>query len=142
MKKREIVLILIASGILGFFTSYYRHHKPLDKDIVQLGEDVRQVFHQPVTFVKQLKNAPDAGRKIFKEFCATCHAEQPVIDIRAPRIGDKVIWSALSKQGLPTLLKVTIVGRGAMPARGGCFECSDAQLTETIQYILQNSTQK
>ena len=137
MKKREMVLIFIVSGMLGFLTSYYFHHKPLDKDIEQLGEEVRQVFHQPVTFVKQLKNDPDAGRKIFKEFCATCHAEQPLIDIRAPRIGDKAIWSALSKQGFATLLKVTIEGRGAMPARGGCFECSDAQLTETIQYILK-----
>ena len=138
MKRGVIILILVMSGVIGFITSYYQH-KPIDENIQKLGEEVRQVFHEPVTFVKQLKNDPDAGRKIFKEFCATCHGDPPYIEIRAPRIGDKIIWEALKKQGFATLLKVTIDGRGAMPARGGCFECSDQQLSETIQYILKNS---
>ena len=108
----------------------------LERHLVEQEMMIQQLVYQ-----FEQEYGPDAGRKIFKEFCATCHAEQPLIDIRAPRIGDKAIWSALSKQGFATLLKVTIEGRGAMPARGGCFECSDAQLTETIQYILKNSAQ-
>ncbi len=138
MRKTTIVLLLILSGVLGFVFSLYMH-RHIDKESQMIGEQVKQTFHQPVTFVKQLQDDPDAGRKIFNEFCATCHNQQPIINIHAPRIGDKKIWQALSKQGLSTLLKVTIDGRGAMPARGGCFECSDQQLTETIQYILKQS---
>jgi len=38
---------------------------------------------------------------------------------------------------MDTLLKMTIQGVGAMPARGGCFECSDGQLKEAIIYMLK-----
>jgi cytochrome c5 len=41
--------------------------------------------------------------------------------------------------GLDILLNITVNGVGAMPARGGCFECSDEQLRTTIRYILDHS---
>jgi cytochrome c5 len=134
MKKSIIILLLMISGMLGLMLSMYTHR---DRSV---NKDIAHVFHSPVSFVKQIQNDPDAGRKIFNEFCATCHNQQPIIDIHAPLIGDKRIWQALSKQGMPVLLKVTVDGRGAMPARGGCFECSDEQLRAAIQYILKQST--
>lgn len=138
MKKRAkiilIVLLMGISGLCGLLFSLYQH-KP-----AQINETQEiKTFHSPVTFVKQLKDDPEAGRKIFKEFCASCHAIQPMIDIKAPRIGDKKIWEALNHLGMSTLLKMTIQGKGAMPARGGCFECSDEQLREAILYILEQN---
>ena len=62
-----------------------------------------------------------------------------MIDLRVPRIGDQKAWRALRAQGVSVLLNMTVKGLGAMPARGGCFECSDEQLGETIQYILDQS---
>lgn len=138
MQKILVVSILMLSGILGFCLSLYQHRNSnLPADL----PDVRtvQTSHSPVTFVKQIEGDPHAGEKIFKEFCASCHAKTPIIDIKAPRIGDKKIWKALNQIGIPTLLKITIKGVGAMPSRGGCFECSDEQLRESIQYILKNS---
>lgn len=138
MRKTTIFLLLILSGLLGFLFSWYMH-RSTDKDVQEIAVQVKQTFHQPVTFVEQLKGDPDAGRKIYNEFCANCHNQNPVINIRAPRIGDKKTWAALSQLGFPVLLKITIDGRSAMPARGGCFECSDEQLSETIKYIVKNS---
>ena len=45
----------------------------------------------------------------------------------------------MSSLGMPVLLKLTIDGKGAMPARGGCFECSDEQLMDVIKYIVSQS---
>jgi cytochrome c5 len=137
MKLSRAIIIsctLMISGIMGFGLSLYRHKLAGKKEVL-----VIQTFHYPALFVSQLKNDPDAGRKIFKEFCTVCHAKEPQIDIKAPRIGDKAVWKALQKLGKNKLLKMTLEGVGAMPARGGCFECSDEQLAETIQYILNQS---
>jgi cytochrome c5 len=130
-----IILILFISGLLGLIVSFYFHQQPEP----QADFPVIQTFHAPVTFVKQLAGDRDAGRKIFNEFCSACHAKNPVIDIKAPRVGDRKGWKAPSQLGISTLLKITISGAGAMPARGGCFECSDEQLRETIQYMLDKS---
>ncbi len=131
--KRVIVLfILIGSGLCGFLFSLHLHHAettlPTDTTI--------ETFHYPALFVKQLAGDPLAGEKIFKEFCASCHSPQPLIDVKAPRVGDRKAWEIRRKLGMDALMQITLHGIGAMPARGGCFECSDAQLRATIQYIL------
>lgn len=128
------ILLLAISGLLGFVLSLYVHGTRIPQE-----PQVIQTFHYPATFVKQLHGDSKAGEKIFKEFCGACHNKKPVIDIHAPRIGDKKIWQGLQQVGMSTLLNITIKGAGAMPARGGCFECSDEQLRSAIQYILDES---
>lgn len=142
IKRILIVLLLVTSGLAGFIFSLHHNQNNSVSSEQEIPNDVRviQTFHYPATFVKQLEGDKEAGRKIFQEFCSACHANPPKIDIRAPRIGDKKTWNQLKKSGVPVLLKITIDGAGAMPARGGCFECSDSQLQETILYILKKSS--
>jgi cytochrome c5 len=136
MNTARVMIILLLSGLLGFLLSVKLHQtKPLDRNAVQ----TIQTFHFPALFVKQLAGDPAAGKKIFKQFCAACHSPQPVIDIHAPAIGDKHAWKLRRKLGVNQLLAITIEGAAAMPARGGCFECSDDQLRQTIHYILTAS---
>jgi len=141
MKKHRqqqlIIFVFFLSGLLGFIFSLYMHRGSPQQQKTDI--EIIQTFHYPALFVKQLEGDPSAGRKIFKEFCAACHDKQPQIDVRAPRIGDQKAWQARRQWGVSTLLKMTINGVGAMPARGGCFECSDEQLQETIQYMLKQN---
>lgn len=132
MKKFFIIFTLLISGLSGFLLSLHFHRH----------QEVRTIetYHYPATFVKQLQGDPEAGKKIFFEFCAACHSESPAIDVNAPRINDKAKWDVYRDLKMPTLLKLTIQGSGAMPARGGCFECSDAQLEMAIQYILSSAS--
>jgi len=123
------------SGIAGFLVSLYQHRSTNSlRDVQQI-----ETYHYPATFVRQLQGDPAAGEKIFKQFCTSCHGNPPIIPIKAPRIGDKKAWEIRRKMGMQTLMNLTIMGVGAMPARGGCFECSDTQLRETILYILSRS---
>lgn len=130
-----IVFIMLLSGLFGFVTSLYMHRSP---NSLPLNNDAQviQTFHSPATFVKQLIGDPEAGKKIFREFCSSCHGKEPLININAPKIDDTKKWKSLKNLGMDHLLDITIKGVGAMPARGGCFECSDEQLRETINYIL------
>lgn len=136
-----IIGALIVSGLSGFFISLILHSGNVMPGPAGMTSDVQliETFHYPTTFVKQLKGDPEAGHKIFNQYCVSCHGNPPVIDIEAPRIHDKKAWKTREKMGMQTLMKLTTTGVGAMPARGGCFECSDAQLRETIQYILRES---
>lgn len=132
----KIFLILFISGLAGFVVSLYRHApSPMLDPHVQTIE----TFHYPVSFVKQLQGDPAAGKKIFRQFCMTCHGHPPIIAIQAPQIGDQKAWAARRNLGMKTLLDITVKGIGAMPARGGCFECSDQQLIEAIHYILKQT---
>jgi cytochrome c5 len=125
------VIILIISGASGFSVSWYHNiSSPAP------ATPATQTLHYPTVFVDQLKGDKQAGEKIYIEYCSSCHNSPPVIDVKAPLVTDKKAWLLRRQQGMATLLKNTINGKAAMPARGGCFECSDEQLRATIQYML------
>jgi len=134
-KHLFVFFVLLLSGILGFMFSLYLHGGAFSRRVSSSVQTI-QTFHYPALFVGQLKGDPLAGKKIFQEFCVACHAKEPRIDVHAPRIGVSSDWKFRRSRGMPILLKTTINGVGAMPARGGCFECSDDQLRQTIQYII------
>lgn len=74
-----------------------------------------------------------------QHFCASCHAASPLIPLGAPRIGEKEDWAPRIKRGINSLFSHTEEGFNAMPARGGCFECSDEQLMLAILSMLPKS---
>ena len=92
--------------------------------------------HHPQEFLKQISGSHDEGEKIVQHYCVNCHAFRPLISLGAPRIGQSVDWKPRIKRGLDVLFKHTDEGLNAMPARGGCFECSDAQLMLAILSML------
>jgi cytochrome c5 len=93
--------------------------------------------HHPQVFLKSLKNDEHAAEKIYQQFCANCHAKHPLIPLGAPRIGDKSQWLQRLSHGEAEVIKHSLNGVGLMPARGGCFECSDEQIKMVINYMLK-----
>ncbi|WP_035919023.1 c-type cytochrome [Legionella fairfieldensis] len=92
--------------------------------------------HRPQEFLDSIRRSKNEGEQIVQHFCANCHALKPVIELGAPKTGQKKDWEIRVKQGLNTLLDHTKEGFNAMPARGGCFECSDEQLLLAILAML------
>ncbi len=92
--------------------------------------------HHPQDFLKSISGAPDEGKQIIQHYCANCHALKPIIQLGAPRIGTVGDWGPRLKQGMDVLFKHTDEGLNAMPARGGCFECTDKQLMLAIVAML------
>jgi cytochrome c5 len=75
----------------------------------------------------------DPGVAIYNKACAACHASGAA---GAPKIGDKAAWEPRLAQGLDQLLQTAIAGKGAMPPRGTCMDCSDDDLKVAIEYML------
>lgn len=95
--------------------------------------------HHPQTFLKQIAGSKDEGKQIVQHFCINCHAEKPLIPLGAPRIGIAADWKPRLKQSMTVLFRNTSEGLNAMPARGGCFECTDEQLILSIMAMLPES---
>lgn len=88
--------------------------------------------HHPQDFLNKVTGSKDEGQQIVQYYCSNCHAVKPLIQIGAPRIGEAADWEPRTKQSIDVLFKHTDEGFNAMPARGGCFECSDRQLKLAI----------
>ncbi len=77
------------------------------------------------------------GKQIYNDYCFSCHT--PGLS-GAPKIGDKEAWAVRLAQGKQALLESTINGiQPAMPPRGICFDCSDQDLEQAIDYIIVQS---
>ena len=98
--------------------------------------------HHPEDFLKKISGSTNEGAQIVQHYCANCHAKKPIIPLGAPRIGLASDWTPRIKQNLDALFKHTDEGFNAMPARGGCFECSDKQLYLAILAMLPETLKK
>lgn len=92
--------------------------------------------HQPQTFLKKIAGTPNEGEQIVQHYCVNCHGEKPLIPLGAPSIGKAAEWKPRLQQSFELIKQHTDEGIGAMPARGGCFECSDEQLWLAIMAML------
>lgn len=82
------------------------------------------------------KLGKDAGAKRYKVTCYICHDTGAS---GAPKLGEKASWAPRIKAGKETLYKHVIEGFNAMPAKGGCLNCSDEEIQMTVDYMLQKT---
>ena len=73
------------------------------------------------------------GVAVYNKNCAACHAAGVA---GAPKLGDKAAWEPRVAQGVDALLSTAVNGKGAMPPRGTCMDCSDDDLRVVIDYML------
>jgi cytochrome c5 len=72
------------------------------------------------------------GEEVYNKTCKVCH-EQGVAG--APKLGDKVAWAPRIATGMDTLLKTVHTGKGAMPPKGTCMDCTEAEFKATVEFM-------
>lgn len=101
------------------------------------------VSHHPQELLDKIKDKKGEGEQLVNHFCANCHDTKPLIQIGAPRINNYKDWYPRLKQDINLIVLHTNEGYKAMPARGGCFECSDKQLIlATLSMLPEKLRQK
>lgn len=65
--------------------------------------------------------------------CSVCHATGVA---GSPKFGDKAAWATRIGQGIDALLATVIAGKGAMPPKGTCVDCSDADLKTAVEFMV------
>jgi cytochrome c5 len=80
-----------------------------------------------------------SGESIVQARCNDCHATGKD---GAPKIGDSKAWVGRAKGGFDSLVRSAIHGHGAMPARGGMADLTDAEMLGAVTYMFQKSVKK
>jgi cytochrome c5 len=75
----------------------------------------------------------DPGAATYNRLCHACHATGAA---GAPLFGNKDAWEPRIALGMDSLLQTVINGKGAMPPRGTCGDCSDDDLKAAIEYMI------
>lgn len=83
--------------------------------------------------------ASRTGQSIVNAKCVACHASGKD---GAPKLGDPKAWVGRAKDGFDSLVRSAIHGHGAMPARGGMADLSDAEMRDAVAYMFQASVKK
>lgn len=68
----------------------------------------------------------------YNMYCVACHSTGAA---GAPKTGDKAVWEARLAGGMDAMVANAVTGKGAMPPKGLCADCSDADLKEIIEFM-------
>lgn len=68
----------------------------------------------------------------YNKSCAVCHAAGVA---GAPKTGNAEAWAPRMEKGMDALVASVKNGLNAMPPKGMCFDCSDEEYMELINYM-------
>ncbi|MDF3055090.1 MAG: Gluconate 2-dehydrogenase cytochrome c subunit [Gammaproteobacteria bacterium] len=77
-----------------------------------------------------------AGKVIYLKYCAGCHDQGGG---GAPKFGDVSAWAPLIKMGQEQMYNNAIRGIRGMPPKGNCASCTDEQVHQAVDYIVNRS---
>ena len=75
-----------------------------------------------------------SGEAVYGQYCTACHSTGL---LNAPKTGDTAAWEEhLAAVGdMDALVQSAIAGKGAMPPKGTCGDCSDDEILAAIQHM-------
>lgn len=80
-------------------------------------------------------SAERSGKAVYESVCSICHASGAM---GSPQFG-AAVWKKLAKNGIDALVESAVKGTGAMPAKGTCSDCSEAELKAAVQYMIDSA---
>ncbi|MGH1487362.1 MAG: c-type cytochrome [Cellvibrionaceae bacterium] len=81
-------------------------------------------------------SGPRSGEEIYNSKCVACHSTGAA---GAPKLGDAGAWAPRIGKGIEVLYTGAINGVNGMPAKGLCMDCSDDEIKQTVDYMVENS---
>ena len=91
-----------------------------------------------IQVVKVAMAEPRGGEEIYNTGCVACHGNGT---LGAPKLGSAEDWGPRVAQGMNTLIKAAINGKGVkMPPKGGRADFSDEEVIAGLKYMLEKSS--
>ena len=110
----------------------------VDNTVLERIKPVGEVRIDTVTQVASVEiveTAERSGEEIYNSKCAGCHTSGVM---GSPKFASLEDWAPRIDLGLDKLTASAIAGKGGMPARGTCMDCSDNEIKVTVQYMLDS----
>jgi cytochrome c5 len=74
--------------------------------------------------------------EIYNTKCQSCHSSGVM---GAPKYASLEDWTPRIELGIDKLTLSAIAGKGGMPERGACMDCSDNEIKLTVQYMIDST---
>ena len=102
----------------------------VERAVVHMANQAGANWIEPVS--KTVASPPRTGEQIVQAQCIKCHGTG---EGGSPKVGDRDAWIPRVKRGLDAVVQSAIKGHGAMQARGGMADLTDAELRSAILYM-------
>ena len=79
--------------------------------------------------------AERTGKQLYESMCVACHGSGV---LNAPKFGTSD-WVELARKGIDGLTERAMEGFGAMHPKGGCGDCSEAEIRAAIHFMLDSA---
>jgi cytochrome c5 len=134
-----ILLVIVATKL----TSDVSDYKP-EEIVLENIKPVGQVYiagesepeAPPVADAAAASSGPKSGEEVYNASCMSCHSTGVA---GAPKLGDAAAWAPRIAAGMDSLLANATNGLNAMPPKGLCMACSEAELQGAIEYMVSKS---
>jgi cytochrome c5 len=134
-----LAMIFIGYRSLSSFSDDSSHSEMMvDKGVLERIKPIGEVRIDSSTMVASAdstETAERSGEEIYNGKCAGCHTSGIM---GAPKYASLADWTSRIDLGLDKLTDSAIAGKGGMPARGTCMDCSDNDIKVTVQYMLDS----
>ena len=113
------------------------HIDPSDNDIRGLVESIDE--EPPTATILSVDSQSVVSQDSFdaaaayQQSCFACHASGAA---GAPLLGDADAWAVRTEKGMEAVMSNVINGFNAMPAKGMCMDCSDADLKAIVDFMI------
>ena len=77
-----------------------------------------------------------SGEAIYGTFCFACHATGVS---EAPLFGSLEQWQPRIDKGMDELVATSLTGFNLMPPMGTCMNCTQDEMRDSIQYMIDNA---
>lgn len=79
-------------------------------------------------------SGPKSGEDVYNTYCKACHDTGAA---GAPKFRLQGDWTERLANGLDTVYANAINGKGAMPPRGTCGNCSDDEINSAVDHMIE-----
>ncbi|MEZ8826712.1 cytochrome c5 family protein [Vibrio amylolyticus] len=135
MDMSQRILTVLFAALLSSTAAYAASVSPEEYDaIAERIKPVGSVYLAGSEPVVEEPTGPRDGNTIYGMFCTACHSSGVS---GAPKTGDAGDWGSRIAKGKDVLAEHAINGFNAMPAKGGCMDCSDDEIIAAIEHMIE-----
>ena len=133
--NKSILFIVLGLALTTIGLEASEAEKAIEKRKAPVGQVCveGQDCAQEVSLVSSNPDVIRSVEEIYEAACTTCHA---IGLAGAPLFASKVIWGERANKDLAILVETVTNGLGGMPPMGMCMDCSQEELTSSVQYML------
>ncbi len=130
--------VIVASIALWQIPTVNQQSEPLEESLsnrIQPIGKVNLAQSTTITTAKAVEKETRSGDIIYNKHCKMCHASGAA---GAPKFGVVADWQPRIGKGVAGLVKTATSGKGAMPPKGMCMDCSAEEIQATIEYMIKD----